>query len=105
VVAGSAKFTLATMPVEEYPNLPEVEGVSGSVSGEEFSQAVGQVAPAASRDDVTPVITGVLLDVSSSALVMMATDRYRVAAKELSWSGGSVAADGLQALIPSRTLA
>ena len=54
VVSGSAKFTLATMPVEEYPNLPEVEGVSGSVSGEEFSQAVGQVAPAASRDDVTP---------------------------------------------------
>ena len=105
VVSGSAKFTLATMPVEEYPNLPEVEGLSGSVSGEEFSQAVGQVAPAASRDDVTPVITGVLLDVSSSALVMMATDRYRVAAKELSWSGGSVAADGLQALIPSRTLA
>ena len=105
VVSGSAKFTLATMPVEEYPNLPEVEGVSGSVSGEEFSQAVGQVAPAASRDDVTPVITGVLLDVSSSALVMMATDRYRVAAKELSWSGGSVAAEGLQALIPSRTLA
>ena len=105
VVSGSAKFTLATMPVEEYPNLPEVEGVSGSVSGEEFSQAVGQVAPAASSDDVTPVITGVLLDVSSSALVMMATDRYRVAAKELSWSGGSVAAEGLQALIPSRTLA
>ena len=105
VVSGSAKFTLATMPVEEYPNLPEVEGVSGSVSGEEFSQAVGQVAPSASRDDVTPVITGVLLDASSSALVMMATDRYRVAAKELSWSGGSVAAEGLQALIPSRTLA
>jgi len=105
VVSGSAKFTLATMPVEEYPNLPEVEGVAGSVSGEEFSQAVGQVAPAASRDDVTPVITGVLLNVSSSVLVMMATDRYRVAAKELSWSGGSVAAEGLQALIPSRTLA
>ena len=105
VVSGSSKYNLATMPVEEYPNLPEVEGVSGSVSGEEFSQAVGQVAPAASRDDVTPVITGVLLDVSSSALVMMATDRYRVAAKELSWSGGSVAAEGLQALIPSRTLA
>jgi len=60
VVSGSAKFTLATMPVEEYPNLPAVEGTSGSVSGEEFAQAVGQVAPAASRDDVTPVITGVL---------------------------------------------
>jgi len=105
VVSGSAKFTLATMPVEEYPNLPAVEGTSGSVSGEEFAQAVGQVAPAASRDDVTPVITGVLLDVSSAALVMMATDRYRVAAKELPWSGDAVSVEGLQALIPARTLA
>jgi len=38
VVSGSAKFTLATMPVEEYPNLPAVEGTSGSVSGEEFAR-------------------------------------------------------------------
>ena len=75
VVSGSAKFSLATMPVEEYPNLPEVDGVAGVVSGEDFSQAVGQVAPAASRDDVTPVITGVLLEVSSTPLEMMATDR------------------------------
>ena len=104
VVSGSAKFSLATMPVEEYPNLPDVDGVAGVVSGEDFSQAVGQVAPAASRDDVTPVITGVLLEVSSTALVMMATDRYRVAAKQLPWSGEGVSAEGIHALIPSRTL-
>jgi DNA polymerase-3 subunit beta len=105
VISGSAKFSLATMPVEEYPNLPEVVGAVGTVSGEEFAQAVGQVAPAASRDDVTPVITGVLLEASTDALVLMATDRYRVAARELSWSGSAVDTEGLQALIPARTLA
>lgn len=105
VRSGSAKFSLATMPVEEYPNLPEVEGVSGSVSGSNFADAVSQVSPAASRDDVTPVITGVLFDVSATSLMMLATDRYRVAAKELAWSSQAVADEGMQALIPSKTLA
>ena len=105
VKSGSAKFTLATMPIEEYPNLPEIEGISGSLPGEEFASAVSQVATAASRDDVTPVITGVLLDVTSTAVTMMATDRYRVAAKEVAWKADGVTDEGLQALIPARTLA
>lgn len=105
VRSGSAKFSLATMPVEEYPNLPEVDGVKGSVAGSDFADAVAQVSPAASRDDVTPVITGVLFDVSASGLTMLATDRYRVAAKEMSWSSTGVSDEGLQALIPSKTLA
>lgn len=105
VRSGSAKFTLATMPVEEYPNLPEVDGVSGVVTGSDFADAVSQVSPAASRDDVTPVITGVLFDVSTTGLMMLATDRYRVATKELPWSSEGVGADGMQALIPSKTLA
>ena len=105
VTSGSAKFSLATMPVEEYPNLPDVEGVAGTVSAEEFAAAVSQVAPAASRDDVTPVITGVLMDISEASVVMMATDRYRVASRQLSWSSSGVGSEGMQALIPSRTLA
>ena len=105
ITSGSAKFSLATMPVEEYPNLPEVEGITGTVSADQFASAVGQVAPAASRDDVTPVITGVLLNVSSSMLEMMATDRYRVAARQLAWTSSGVGDEGLQALIPARTLA
>ena len=105
ITSGSAKFSLATMPVEEYPNLPEVEGITGTVTADQFASAVGQVAPAASRDDVTPVITGVLLNVSSSMLEMMATDRYRVAARQLAWTSSGVSDEGLQALIPARTLA
>jgi len=105
VTSGSAKFSLATMPVEEYPNLPEISGIAGTVSGTDFAEAVSQVAPAASRDDVTPVITGVLIDISSTNMTMMATDRYRVASREVSWSGSDVGSDGIQALIPARTLA
>lgn len=103
VRCGTAKFSLLTMPLEEYPNLPDVTGVTGKVNGEAFAEAVAQVTPAASRDDVTPVITGVQLVVDGPTLSLMATDRYRVAVRNVSWSGDS--AESLMALVPARTLA
>ncbi len=54
VTCGSAHFTLLSMPVEEYPTLPEVGEQTGVIPGDSFSEAVSQVAVAASRDDVTP---------------------------------------------------
>ena len=51
---GSANFTLLSMPVEEYPTLPQISAQSGLLPAESFATAVAQVAVAASRDDVTP---------------------------------------------------
>ncbi|WP_353808148.1 DNA polymerase III subunit beta [Agromyces sp. SYSU T00194] len=106
VSCGSASFTLLSMPVEEYPSIPEVGEQSGLVPAEEFAAAVAQVAVAASRDDVTPVITGVQLEVAETSLGLVATDRYRVAVRQVEWDGGSVASGGdtLTALVPARTL-
>jgi DNA polymerase-3 subunit beta len=102
---GSARFTLASMPVQEYPAIPEVTGDSGLVPAEDFATAIAQVAFAASRDDVTPVLTGVQLEVSGTALSLVATDRYRVALREIPWDGGAAASDeSTAALVPARTL-
>jgi DNA polymerase-3 subunit beta len=94
------------MPVEEYPSIPEIGEQSGVVPAEEFSAAVAQVAVAASRDDVTPVITGVQLEVRENSLGLVATDRYRVAVREIEWDAGTVAGDSeaVTALVPARTL-
>ena len=105
VSCGSASFTLLSMPVEEYPSIPEIGAESGVVPAEEFATAVAQVAVAASRDDVTPVITGVQLEVRANNLSLVATDRYRVAVREIQWDGGGVASeDSVTALVPARTL-
>jgi DNA polymerase III subunit beta len=108
VTCGSASFTLLSMPVEEYPSIPEIGAESGVVPAEEFAAAVAQVAVAASRDDVTPVITGVQLEVRENHLSLVATDRYRVAVREIDWDGGTVASDeasdAVTALVPARTL-
>jgi DNA polymerase-3 subunit beta len=104
VACGSAHFTLLSMPVEEYPTLPQVAASSGSLPADAFANAVAQVAVAASRDDVTPVITGVQLEVSKTSLSLVATDRYRVAVREIDWSAGDSIEDTVTALVPSRTL-
>ena len=104
VSCGSANFTLLSMPVEEYPTLPQVSAQSGVLPAELFAAAVSQVAIAASRDDVTPVITGVQLEISENSLSLIATDRYRVAVREIEWTGGDSVTEGLTALVPARTL-
>ena len=104
VSCGTANFTLLSMPVEEYPTLPQVSASSGMLPAESFAAAVAQVAVAASRDDVTPVITGVQLEVSKTSLSLVATDRYRVAVREIEWDAGDAITDTVTALVPARTL-
>lgn len=89
------------MPVEEYPSIPEVSGSSGVVPADEFGTAIAQVGFAASRDDVTPVLTGVQLEVTGHTLSLVATDRYRVSLRDVPWDGEAVEAT---ALVPARTL-
>ena len=103
VSCGSANFTLLSMPVEEYPTIPQVDGETGVLPAEEFSSAVAQVAVAASRDDVTPVITGVQLEITGNSLSLVATDRYRVAIRDIPWESTSSVAD-ITALVPARTM-
>jgi DNA polymerase III subunit beta len=104
VACGSAEFELVSLPVEEYPGLPEPPDPAGTVDGGVLAAAASQVVPSASRDDTLPMLTGVCLDVSDSAMTLAATDRYRLAVRTVPWTP---AVPGLRAaaLVPARTLA
>jgi DNA polymerase III subunit beta len=104
LVCGSARFTLPTMPVEDYPTLPELPQSAGTVDAATFAAAVAQVAIAAGRDETLPMMTGVRLELSGSTLALLATDRYRLAVREITWEP---AAEDVEttALVPARTLA
>lgn len=104
ITCGSAHFTLLSMPVEEYPTLPQVAEQTGVLPADVFATAVAQVAVAASRDDVTPVITGVQLEVSNNSLSLVATDRYRVAVRAIDWDSAGSTIASVTALVPARTL-
>ncbi len=104
LVCGSARFTLPTMPVEDYPTLPEMPATAGTVEAATFASAVAQVAVAAGRDDTLPLLTGVRVELEGSTMTLLATDRYRLAIKELQWRPDDAEAS-LQALVPAKTLA
>ncbi|MEV0676993.1 DNA polymerase III subunit beta [Actinosynnema sp. NPDC050436] len=103
ISCGSARFSLPTMPVEDYPQLPSMPQLAGQLPGEVFGEAVSQVAVAAGKDDTLPMLTGVRLEIGEGKLTLVATDRFRLAMREFDWqpdeSLGEVAV-----LVPAKTL-
>jgi len=103
VTCGPASFTLVTLPVKEYPRLPELPRMAGTVDGGVLATAIGQVAPAASRDDTLPVITGVNLEIDDDTIRLVATDRYRLAIREFGWNPAHPGSRGTL-LVPAKML-
>ena len=104
VTAGSAKFTLPTLPLNEYPNLPNLPETSGTITSELFATAVNQVAVAAGRDDSLPTLTGIHIDITKETITLAATDRYRLAVREINWTPNDPELT-TTALLRARTLA
>jgi DNA polymerase-3 subunit beta len=104
VSAGSAKFTLPTLPLSEYPTLPELPAASGSLNSDLFATAVNQVAVAAGKDDSLPTLTGVFIEINKNQITLAATDRYRLAVRELTWSAQDANIE-TTSLLRARTLA
>lgn len=104
LVCGSSRFSLLQMPVADYPTLPTTGEASGTVDGTVFTQAVAQVSVAADRGDTLPILTGVRVEVDGEKMTLLATDRYRLAMRELTWTPATTDASHV-ALVPARTLA
>lgn len=104
LICGSARFSLQTMPVADYPTLPELPEATGLVRSAEFAQAVSQVVIAAGRDELLPVFTGVRLEIEGDTVSLLATDRYRMALKELIWTPAATNVSAT-ALVPAKVLA
>jgi len=101
---GRSSFTLPTMSADDYPELPQMPTSAGVVAGASFAAAVAQVAVAASSDETISFLTGIRLEMSGSMITLAATDRYRLAVRELTWAPESLSIDAA-ALVPARVLA
>ncbi|MEK6648234.1 MAG: DNA polymerase III subunit beta [Actinomycetota bacterium] len=104
VTSGSAKFTLPTLSLNDYPNLPEIPETTGIIPSDIFANAVAQVAIAAGRDDSLPTLTGVHVEINQDTITLAATDRYRLAVREVQWQATQPNLE-TSALLRARTLA
>ena len=100
---ASARFELPLMSLDDYPQLPSLPEVTGSISPAALTGAVTQVAAAAGRDDTLPMLTGIHVEIDGENVKLTATDRFRLAQRHLQWDPASpnVNAD---LLIPAKTL-
>lgn len=103
LTCGSSRFSLQTMPVEDYPALPEMPATIGSIDSDLFMAAVTQAVTAAGRDDMLPVLTGVKIEIDGGRLSLLATDRFRLSLRELTWRPDQPDLEAT-ALVPARVL-
>ena len=101
---GKSKFELPAMTIEDYPVLPELPDVTGTIDPNLFAESISQVAVAAGRDDTLPMLTGVHVEIDGENVIMVATDRFRLAVRNFQWNPAQADAQA-KLLIPARTLA
>lgn len=86
ISCGNSRFSMQIMAGEDYAELPEMPPVIGTVDGAEWQEAVTQVSIAASNDDTLPMLVSICVEISGDTISLMATDRYRLAIRDISWT-------------------
>jgi DNA polymerase-3 subunit beta len=102
LTAGSARFHLRTLSAEDFPRLPELGGEPATLPAGPLAETIERVARAASRDEVRPILTGVLLQADGSTLTMVATDSYRLSVKHTELE--QALPEPIEANVPARAL-
>jgi DNA polymerase III subunit beta len=101
--SGGSSFHLRVLAAEDFPTLPEAGEEAGlKIPARALEASIELVARAASRDDMRPVLTGVLVAAAGKEMTMVATDSYRLAVKRTELEaelGGEIEAN-----IPARAL-
>src|SRR5690606_12531965 len=103
LTCGSARYSLQTIPVPDYPTLPKMPSATGTVSTADFAHAGQQGGPAAGRDDTQPGLAGVRIEEDGSTVTLLAIDRFRLSDREVTWSPQSPD-ESVAALVPAKVL-
>jgi DNA polymerase III subunit beta len=102
ITASNARFHLRTLPAEDFPRLPALDDDAATLPAPPLAETIERVARAASRDEVRPILTGVLFQAEGSTLTMVATDSYRLSVKHTELE--SALPTAIEANVPARAL-
>lgn len=101
IKSENSSFKVVTLPSEEFPELPVVKKENGiTLSQSILRDMIRQTIFAVSTDEVRPILTGVLLDITGDTLTMVALDGFRMAVK---WNG-IINDNNFKVVIPGKSL-
>ena len=103
VQCGRSSFNVPTISAGEFPKMIDVPDLIGTITGEDLSTAVGQVHIAAETNESLPNLTGIQLEFTKDSITLAATDRYRLALRDVSWSP-AVSDPDASVLVPASRL-
>lgn len=90
VSAGRSRFTLATLPANEFPSIEDVELVERVRVGEAvLKELIERTSFAMAQQDVRFYLNGLLFDLREDSLRCVATDGHRLALCEARLPGGA----------------
>jgi len=90
VQAGRSRFTLATLPANDFPSVDEVEATERVAIPEAgLKELIERTAFAMAQQDVRYYLNGLLFDLRDSTLRCVATDGHRLALCETALESGS----------------
>ncbi|TCK02913.1 DNA polymerase III subunit beta [Phorcysia thermohydrogeniphila] len=96
----NSRFSLATLPPEEFPEVEIPETYSVRLLSAEVDRAIKKVSYAVSRDEARYILTGVLLRSFGDKVHAVATDGHRLALYEM-----KAEAEEFSAIVPKKSLA
>lgn len=89
LTCGSSKFELATLPIEQYPTLPPIPDVSGTIDGDAFIAAIRRVSVASAKDSTRAFQKGIQIKADNESVMFTAADPNRIARCRVGWLGKS----------------
>jgi len=95
---------LSGMNSSDFPKIPQsISGKAIDLLRDDFYSSLSQVLFSVSVDETRPVLTGVLVIMNKSGMVLVSTDGFRLSQKKLTLKGISVKEGKI--IIPKNTLA
>jgi DNA polymerase-3 subunit beta len=80
LVSGKARMTENTMNVDEYPALKELKEKNGlEVEAAILIDMINETSYSVSKDETRPALMGILWEIRSDSLTLVATDAHRLA--------------------------
>ena len=89
LVSGKARMTENTMNVDEYPALKELEEKNGlDMEAALLIDMINETQYSVSRDETRPALMGILWEIRTDSLTLVATDAHRLArsTRSMEWS-------------------
>jgi len=103
LTCGTSKFELATLPIAQYPTLPPIPPVNGTIDGDAFTSAVRRVSVASAKDSTRPFQKGIQLKATQTSVTFTAADPNRIARCQVQWLGKDIAEE-TSAVVLTKTM-